>query len=620
MRVLFVASEGLPFSKTGGLADVVEALPKALVARGHEVAVVLPRYRGTEAASVVMPSLTIPMGGARLRFPAVVDGGVVGGVRYFFVDDPAYFDREGLYGAGGRDYPDNAERYAELCRAAIEIAKHIWPAEVFHCHDWQTALVPVLLRTSYSEDPLVKNTPVVFTIHNMGYHGQFSRDVLDRVGIPATVFHPEGLEFYGSVNLLKGGLVYSDYLTTVSKKYAQEIQTREFGHGLDGVVRKRADRLVGILNGVDYGAWDPAKDPLIGADYSAKDLSGKQTCKQDLLETFGLPQEHLERPVLGIVSRFADQKGFDLIAEKANELMKEDLVLVVLGTGDKKYERLFGALAATYPGRVGLKIAYDNTLAHKVEAGADMFLMPSRYEPSGLNQMYSLKYGTVPIVRATGGLDDSIQPFDVEHGTGTGFKFKEYSGTALLSAVRQALHHYMDERIWKRIQLNGMAKDFSWKGPAREYANLYETARVSRGFAPAAQKAEKLDRTGKEEGLEKVVTAEKEAKSEAPARRGTKKVARAAGQTSQAGVETSQLLANSDQGKEQKSQEVAQGARDSAKDSQSLGPEAQEESKQTSGNSGEAAVVSEENSQPSEQTPQGLGRAGRNQKPVTTSN
>jgi starch synthase len=372
------------------------------------------------------------------------------------------------------------------------------------------------------------------------------------------VFHPEGLEFYGSVNLLKGGLVYSDYLTTVSRKYAQEIQTKEFGYGLDGVARKRADRLVGILNGVDYGAWNPAKDELIAANYSAKDLTGKQACKEDLLQAFGLPHEHLERPVIGIVSRFADQKGFDLIAEKAHELMQEDLVLAVLGTGDKKYEKLFSALATAYPGRVGLKIAYDNTLAHKVEAGADMFLMPSRYEPSGLNQMYSLKYGTVPIVRATGGLDDSIEPFDVEHGTGTGFKFYEYSGEALLYAVRQALHHYMDERIWKRIQLNGMAKDFSWKDSAREYANLYEAARVARGFGPpvpALQEVEKVEKAEKEAGQP---------------RRSAGKAAKAAGQSSKG------------------SEEPPQGSSPAAQDS---------------GDS-----------------PQGSGQAGRNQKPAGTSN
>jgi starch synthase len=485
MRILFVASEGLPFSKTGGLADVVEALPKALVARGHEVAVVLPRYRGTQADTPIIPSLTIPLGN-RLRFPAVADGTLLDGVRYFFVDDPAYFDRDALYGTNAGDYPDNAERYSEFCRAAIELSKHAWPTDVFHCHDWQTGLLPVLLRTAYGDDPVVKDLPVVFTIHNMGYQGQFRRDVLARAGIPDALFNPAALEFFGNVNLLKGGLVYSDYMTTVSRRYAQEIRTPEFGYGLDGVVRSRADRVVGILNGVDYTAWNPAKDQFIAAKYSAKDLSGKQVCKQDLLQLYGLSVDNPHRPLMGIVSRFADQKGFDLIADRAHEILREDVMLVVLGTGDRRYEDLFRALASAYPGRVGYKFAYDNAVAHKVEAGSDIFLMPSRYEPSGLNQMYSLKYGTVPVVRATGGLDDSIENFDLEHGTGTGFKFSEYSGTAFLYAVRQALHLYSDERIWKRIQLNGMAKDFSWKTPAAEYAKLYGAARAARGLGQPA--------------------------------------------------------------------------------------------------------------------------------------
>src|SRR5712691_465287 len=488
MRILFVASEGLPFSKTGGLADVVEGLPKALVALGHEVGVVLPRYRGTKVSAIVLPSLTIPMGN-RLRFPAVADGTLVAGVRYYFVDDPEYFDRVQLYGEQGTDYPDNAERFAEFSRAAIEIAKHIWRPDVIHCHDWQTALVPVLLRTLYADDLLVRGLPVVFTIHNLGYHGLFGKEVLDRAGIPVGVFHPTGIEFFGSVNFLKGGLVFSDYLTTVSRKYAQEIQTREYGYGLDGVVRGRADRLVGILNGVDYTLWSPERDKFIAAKYSTKDFSCKQICKQALLDLFELPAEHLAKPIIGIVSRFADQKGFDLIAERVHELMHEDLLLVVLGTGDRKYEELFRALAAAYPGRVGVKIAYDNATAHKIEAGADMFLMPSRYEPCGLNQMYSLKYGTVPIVRATGGLDDSIEPFDLEHGTGTGFKFSEYSGSAMLRCVRQALHLFADERIWRRIQLNGMAKDYSWKASAVEYAKVYVAARAARGLPPLQEPA-----------------------------------------------------------------------------------------------------------------------------------
>ena len=486
LRILFVASEGLPFSKTGGLADVVEALPKALVAQGHEVAVVLPCYRATKTTAVVMPSLTIPLAN-RLRFPAILDGTQISGVRYFFVDDPAYFDRDGLYGNSAGDFPDNAERYSEFCRAAIEIVKHVWPADVLHCHDWQTALLPVFLRTSYGDDPAVKDIPVVFTIHNMGYHGLFRPDVLDRAGIPPAVYHPAGIEFFGGVNFLKAGLVFSDYLTTVSRRYAQEIQTPEYGYGLDGVVRSRADRLVGILNGVDYSAWNPEKDKLIPMKYSMKDMSGKHLCKQALLELFGIAPEYAARPVIGIVSRFADQKGFDLIAEKALELMKEEVSVVVLGTGEKKYEELFTALANSFPGRAAVKIAYDNEIAHKIEAGADMFLMPSRYEPSGLNQMYSLKYGTVPIVRATGGLDDSVEPFDLEHGTGTGFKFAEYSGNAMMYAIRQALHHCADERIWKRIQLNGMAKDFSWKGPAVEYAKVYDAALNLRGAGHATR-------------------------------------------------------------------------------------------------------------------------------------
>jgi starch synthase len=489
VRILFVASEGLPFSKTGGLADVIEALPRALVALGHDVAVVLPRYRGTNFAGVLIPSLTVAMGG-QLHFPAVDDGGMIGGVRYFFVDDAAYFDRAALYGGPGGDYPDNAERYSEFCRVAVEIAKNVWPPDIIHCHDWQAALVPVLLRTAYATDPVAKNFPVVFTIHNIGYQGLFRRDVLARTDIPASTFHPGGIEFFGNVNLLKGGLVYSDYLTTVSRKYAQEIQTPEFGNGLDGVVRTRADRLVGIINGVDYTAWNPETDKLIAARYSVKDLGGKQVCKQALLERFGLPQDDVTRPLIGIVSRFADQKGFDLIAERAHELMQENMNLVVLGTGDRKYEELFRALAAAYPGRAGVKIAYDETIAHQIEAGADMFLMPSRYEPCGLNQIYSLKYGTVPIVRATGGLDDTIESFDLESGTGTGFKFEEYSGAALVRCVQRALQLYEDERIWKRIQLNGMAKDFSWKGSAVEYAKVYEAARAIRGSRQTASSAD----------------------------------------------------------------------------------------------------------------------------------
>jgi len=479
MRILFVASEALPYVKTGGLADVIEALPRALVKLGHEVAVFLPRYRDVKTTSVVLPSLSIPQG-TRLRFPAIASGGLHRGVRYFFLDDLFYFDRDGIYGDRNHEFPDNAERFTEFSRAAIELAKQIWLPDVFHCHDWQAAMVPVLLRTSYADDPVLSDLPVVFTIHNMGYHGIFAKEALTRAGIPPEVYFPGGIEFFGNVNFLKGGLVYSDYLTTVSRKYAQEIQTPEFGFGLEGVVRMRADRLVGILNGVDYSAWSPDRDPLIPMKYSAANLAGKQACKAALLEEFKLLKDNPNRPVIGIVSRFADQKGFDLIAEIVGALLHEDLVMAVVGTGERRYEEMFRALATDFPGRIGAVIGYDNRLAHLVEAGSDIFLMPSRYEPCGLNQIYSLRYGTVPVVRATGGLDDTIDSFDLEHGTGTGFKFTEYSGGALLHAIRQALQHYSNDGVWNRIRLNGMAKDFSWNTSAAEYAKLYEAARAAR--------------------------------------------------------------------------------------------------------------------------------------------
>ncbi len=479
MRILFVASEGLPFSKTGGLADVVEALPKALAAGGHEVAVVLPRYRSTQANATVVRGIAVPMGSST-RLVAIADGGLLHGVRYFFVDDPEYFDREQFYGTGGLDYPDNAERFAEFSRACIELAKSVWVPEVIHCHDWQSALVPVLLRTVHAADAAARALPVVFTIHNMGYQGLFPKEALAKIGLPESLFRPDALEFYDQVNYLKGGLIFSDYLTTVSRKYAQEIQTAEYGCGLEGVVQGRGERLVGILNGVDYSVWSPENDALIAARYSASDMAGKRTCKKDLLAQFQLPVENLNRPLLGIVSRFADQKGFDLLAEVAAELLDEDLVLVALGTGEAKYEKMFRELAQSFPAKLAVKIGYDNTLAHKIEAGSDMFLMPSRYEPCGLNQIYSLRYGTVPVVRATGGLDDTIEPFDPQNGRGTGFKFEEYTGAALLGAVRQALAAFGNQAAWRRLQTNGMAKDFSWRASADEYARLYERARTAR--------------------------------------------------------------------------------------------------------------------------------------------
>ncbi len=497
MKILFVASEGLPFSKTGGLADVIESLPKALVALGCDVTVLLPRYRGTRTVAAAVPSMTIPMGGS-LRFPALADGGHTNGVAYYFVEDPEYYDRDQLYGAGGRDYPDNAERYAELSRAAIEFCKHVWMPDVIHCHDWQTGLVPVLLRTEYAGDPGVGRLPVVFTIHNLGYQGTFPRDTMKKIGLPESLFSIDAMEFFGRINFLKGALNYSDFLTTVSPKYAEEIQTPEYGHGLDGVIRNHAAQLIGILNGADYSVWSPERDKLIASRYSPKDLTGKQACKRNLIDAFALPVSVMNRPLLGIVSRMDSQKGFDLITEIAEELLAEDLALIVLGAGDPKFEKLFRDLQKAHPAQFGLKIGYDNILAHRVEAGADMFLMPSRYEPCGLNQIYSLKYGTVPIVRATGGLDNTIEAYDKASGTGTGFKFKLYAGTALLGVIREAIEVYRnDPDAWRRIQLAGMARDFSWQASARAYTQLYELAiksRIRRSESSSNQTGAKSDR------------------------------------------------------------------------------------------------------------------------------
>jgi starch synthase len=486
MHIAFVASEGVPFSKTGGLADVVGALPRALAALGHQVSVYLPRYRQTRLAepATVVRSITIPFDD-RYRFASVVSGTSQGGVRHYFVDYPPYFDRDSLYGTPAGDYPDNAERFALFSRAVLEASKILGVPQVFHCHDWQSALVPILLRTVFAEDPAFREAGTVFTIHNMGYQGLFPPDILPLLMLPWDLFTISKMEFFGQVNFLKGALTCSDYITTVSKKYSQEIQTAEYGFGLEGVLRGRSATVSGILNGVDYEEWSPQTDKFTVAKFSPQDLSGKAKCKQDLLATFGVTGADPKLPVIGIVSRFAAQKGFDLISQIADRLVREDMIMIVLGTGDKPYEEMFLRLNKQFPNKIAVKVAYDNAIAHKIEAGADMFLMPSRYEPCGLNQIYSLKYGTVPIVRATGGLDDTIESWDARTGKGTGFKFTEYNGESLLLTVKQALLSYRDQTSWQVLMRNGMIKDFSWNASAREYGKVYERVKQMR-VAPAA--------------------------------------------------------------------------------------------------------------------------------------
>ena len=495
MHVAFVASECVPFSKTGGLADVVGALPRALAASGHQVSVYLPRYRQTKLTNpqTVVRSITVPFDD-RYRFCSVVTEGNHSGIDFYFVDYPPYFDRDALYGTPSGDYPDNAERFALFSRAVLEASKILGVPNIFHCHDWQSALVPVLLRTQYVEDPAFREVGTVFTIHNMGYQGLFPPDILPLLMLPWDLFTITRMEFFGNVNFLKGALVESDYVTTVSRKYSQEIQTTEYGFGLEGVLRDRAATVTGILNGVDYDEWSPQKDKFIAAKYSPQDLSGKAKCKQDLLEAFGVSGADPRLPVIGIVSRFAAQKGFDLISQIADRLAREEMIVVALGAGDKQYEEMFQRLHKQFPQKIAVKVAYDNAIAHKIEAGSDMFLMPSKYEPCGLNQIYSLKYGTVPIVRATGGLDDTIEPWDARTGKGTGFKFTEYKGEALLLTIREALRAFRDQSSWQTLMRNGMNKDFSWNASAKEYARVYDRVRLMRaGSSTSARRSEAID-------------------------------------------------------------------------------------------------------------------------------
>ncbi len=478
MHIAFAASECVPFSKTGGLADVIGALPPALANLGHQVTVFLPHYKQTELEhpKTIIPSITVPFDD-HYRFCSVLDGGKRAGVQFYFIDYPPFFHRDGLYGTALGDYHDNAERFALFSRAVLEAVKILGAPDVLHCHDWQTALVPILLKTLYDEDPAFRGAPCVFTIHNLGYQGLFQPEILPLLMLPWDLFTMSKMEFYGKVNFLKGAIEMADFITTVSRKYAQEIQTAEYGFGLEGVLRARSGTIAGILNAVDYLSWDPRTDPHIAAHYSAEDLSGKAKCKADLLHEFGLA-ESTQLPVVGMVSRFVQQKGFDLIEQVADRLALEEMILVVLGSGQKEYEDLFRRLNKQYPQKIAVKIAYDNALAHKIEAGSDLYLMPSHYEPSGLNQMYSMRYGTVPVVRATGGLDDTVEQFDPRTGKGTGFKFREYSGEVMLETLRQATTLYRtDQNAWQVLMRNGMAQDYSWSTAAREYVKVYERAR-----------------------------------------------------------------------------------------------------------------------------------------------
>lgn len=485
-----VASEVAPWAKTGGLADVTGSLPDALDHLGVRVTMVLPRYRG-----LVLPEST-PRA-ARVRLGTIehdVTFHVATGAgksRVVFVDVPKLFDRAGFYGTQGRDFADNAERFGILAAAAlefIELDAEAPAVDVIHAHDWQAGLVPTLVRTDPRHYAALGHTALVFTIHNLAYQGVFSRDIVPAFGLPWTAFAIDTGEFWGQFSFLKAGIAYSDFVTTVSPAYARETQRQEFGAGLDGLLRARADRYVGILNGIDTQAWNPASDPLIPANFTAADLAGKAVCKRALLEHFTLPvgDDALGRPVIGMVSRLVEQKGLDLIARAASDLVALDATWVFVGTGEAKYEQFLRDLAARYPSRVGVSIGFDERLAHLVEAGADLFLMPSIFEPCGLNQMYSLRYGTVPVVHAVGGLDDTIQPYALRARHANGFKFRDASPATLVRVLRQAIRLYGDKAAWGPLVEEGMRADHSWQTSAREYGKVYRRARQA-----AAHRAER---------------------------------------------------------------------------------------------------------------------------------
>jgi starch synthase len=470
MKILMVASECVPLAKTGGLGDVVGALSNTLAGLGAECAVALPAYQKVMEkfpAEETDIDVAVELDG-RSASGKIFKAAVEGPAPVYLVRNDKYFRRPEFYGTAQGDYPDNAERFAFFSKAALELAAATGPWDVIHCHDWQSALVPVLSKLA----PRGARPKTVLTIHNLAHQGLFPYAEWPLLGLDPSYYQPKYLEFYGRINLLKGGILFADALTTVSRKYAAEILTKEYGCGLEGVLAGRKRDLHGILNGVDYREWNPETDPHIKKNYGAANPAGKAECKNDVQQKYRLPQKS-SAPLLGIVSRLADQKGIDLLLEIIGEVLRMDLQIAILGSGDQRYQELLAELPEKHPEKIGVKIGFDNALAHQIEAGADMFLMPSRYEPCGLNQIYSLKYGTPPIVRATGGLDDTIEDFDPLSGKGNGFKFAEYSGEAFLSAIKRAIAVYINKKAWAQVVANGMAADFSWERSAAEYLQLY---------------------------------------------------------------------------------------------------------------------------------------------------
>ena len=485
MNIVFASSEVAPFAKTGGLADVCGALPAELARQGHNVSVLMPAYRSVlQLGSEVEPlnhKFDIPIGNKIVR-GRLLKGVLPAGVPVYFVDQPEYFDRPELYRVAGEDYPDNCERFVFFCRAVLEAVRLLkLTVDLVHCHDWQTALIPAYLKAEYAHAQGYESIASLFTIHNLAYQGVFPQPDMNLTGLDWKFFNMHQMEFYGKLNLLKTGVIFADGLTTVSQTYAEEIQSAQHGCGLDGALRERREALEGIVNGVDYGVWNSATDKQLAATYKASNWqAGKAANKAALQDELGLPKSP-RTPLIGLIGRLADQKGWDLVAEVMQRWAQQaDVQWAILGTGEQKYQGLLQDLGRRFPQKVAPRFEFCERLAHRIEAAADIFLMPSQYEPCGLNQLYSLRYGAVPVVRATGGLADTVADANEKNlagGVATGFSFEHYESAALETALSRAVSSYHHQpEVWNKLVAAGMAQDWSWAGSARKYAAAYQRA------------------------------------------------------------------------------------------------------------------------------------------------
>ncbi|MFH1189536.1 MAG: glycogen synthase GlgA [Candidatus Omnitrophota bacterium] len=453
LKILFASSEVVPFAKTGGLADVAGSLPAALEALGADVRVIMPKYRSVKSE------------GKEARMGK--------DVKVYLVEHDDYFDRKEIYGDKFGDYADNLDRFAFFSRQVLErCIKENFKPDIIHCNDWHTALVPVYLNTIYKYDPFFENTRTLFTIHNIAYQGLFSKDDFPKIGLDWALFHIHYFEFYGNVNLMKAGIVYADAVSTVSPTYAREILTKEYGCGLEGVLQEKAEAVYGILNGIDYGVWDPASDKKLVKNYSPENPDDKYINKEALQKGLGLKVD-CDMPMISIISRLADQKGMDILAKVLNDILSMKVQFVLLGTGDRKYHVLLEKMAKAHQKNTSVNLKFNIIPAEKIYAASDIFLIPSRYEPCGLSQMISFKYGTIPVARRTGGLEDTVNEYDAASRAGTGFTFEEYKPEALLAAVKKALSVYQRRSAWRDLVKAVMKLDFSWKVSAKEYIRLY---------------------------------------------------------------------------------------------------------------------------------------------------